>query len=133
MTMERKVLVVEDCRDLRELLYKGLALLGWDVVLARSGQEALNKLRCDSPGVILLDMRMPHINGYELARILKAHPVYRKIPILAASGYSGRLSREQCLAVGCADFITKPFAFSELETRLTDLLPAGKPKTNDAL
>lgn len=132
MTMARKVLVVEDCRDLRELIQQGLVLLGWNVVLARSGREALNKLAGNLPNVILLDMRMPHINGLELARILKAHPVYRKIPILAASGYSGRLSQDQCLAAGCADLIAKPFTFSELETHLADLLSGG-PKTIDAL
>lgn len=126
MTAAKKVLVVEDCADVIELLQKGLALLRWNVVLARSGQEALNKLQCDSPSVVLLDMRMAYLNGFELARILKAHPIYGRIPILAASGYSGRLSREQCLAAGCADLIAKPFAFSELETHLADLLPAGR-------
>ena len=131
--MARKVLVVEDCRDLRELLHKGLTLLGWEVVLASCGPEALNKIASDSPGVILIDMRMPQVNGFELVRTLKAHPVYGKIPILAASGYSDRLSRQQCLAAGCADLIAKPFAFSELETQLADLLSAGKPKTIDAL
>lgn len=133
MTTAKKVLVVEDCSDTIELLRKGLTLLGWNVVLARSGQEALNKLACNSPSVILLDVRMPEMNGFELAGILKAHPVYRKIPILAASGYSGRLSREECLAAGFTDLIAKPFAFSELETCLTDLLSAGRPKTIEAL
>jgi len=133
MTTAKKVLVVEDCSDVLELLHNGLALLGWNVVLARSGQEALNKLAYNSPSVILLDMRMPEMNGFELARILKAHPVYGKIPILAASGYSGRLSREQCLAAGFTDLIAKPFAFSKLETCLTDLLSEGRPKTIEAL
>jgi CheY-like chemotaxis protein len=126
MTTVKKVLVVEDRSDVFELLHTGLALLGWNVVLASCGREALNKLASDSPSVILLDMRMPQMNGFELAGILKAHPVYRKIPILAASGYSGRVSREQCLAAGCADLIAKPFAFSELDTHLTHLLLAGK-------
>jgi two-component system cell cycle response regulator len=112
------VLVVADCSDVLELLHLGLALLRWNVVFARSGQEALNKLAFDSPNVILLDMRMAQMNGLELARVLKAHPVYGKIPILAASGYSDGPTREQCLAVGCANLIAKPFAFSELEAQL---------------
>jgi two-component system alkaline phosphatase synthesis response regulator PhoP len=133
MTTAKKVLVVEDCSDVLELLQKGLALLGWNVALARSGREALNKLASDSPSVILLDMRTPEMNGFELVRILKAHPVYGKIPILAAGGYYGHITREQCLAAGFTDLIAKPFAFSELETHLAELLSAGKPKTIDAL
>jgi CheY-like chemotaxis protein len=126
--MPRKVLVVEDFGDLRMFLGKVLALLGWDAILADSGREALNQLEYDSPSVILLDMRMPEMNGFELAGILKRHPVYRNIPILALSGYAGPIGRQRCLAAGCDDFISKPFEISALATRLTHLVSTARQK-----
>jgi CheY-like chemotaxis protein len=122
LTISKKVLVVEDHADLLFILEKMLTFFGWDTVLAASAREALNKLELHLPSVILMDMRMPEMNGFELARILKAHPVYRNIPILAASAYSGRPARERCLAAGCDDFISKPFAISALQKVLTDLV-----------
>jgi two-component system cell cycle response regulator DivK len=121
MTSAKKVLVVEDHADLLFILEKLLTLFGWDTILAGSGREALNKLECHLPNVILMDMRMPGMNGFQLAGILKRHPVYRNIPILAASAYTGPLARERCLAAGCDDFISKPFAVSELRQVLTCL------------
>jgi len=67
--MPRKALVVEDFGDLRMFLGKVLALLGWNAILADSGREALNQLAYDSPSVILLDMRMPEMNGFDLPGI----------------------------------------------------------------
>jgi CheY-like chemotaxis protein len=121
LTISKKVLVVEDHADLRFILEKMLAFFGWDTVIAESGREALNNLEREFPSVILLDMWMPVMNGFELARILKEHTVYRNIPILAASAYTGRLARERCLAAGCDDFISKPFASSQLQKVLIDL------------
>lgn len=126
LTISRKVLVVEDHADLLFILEKVLTSFGWDTVLAGSGREALNKLERALPSVILMDMRMPEMNGFELAGILKAHPVYRDIPILAASAYSGRPARERCLAAGCDDFISKPFAISALQKVLTCLVSAER-------
>lgn len=131
MTIGRNVLVVADCTDVLELLHTGLALLRWNVVFARNSQEALNKLATYSPNIILLDIRTAEMNGLELARVLRAHPDYGKIPILATGGYSGRPTREQCLMAGCVDLIPKPIAFSQLETQLTDALLAGHAKPVD--
>jgi CheY-like chemotaxis protein len=81
--------------------------------------EALKKLEDSLPDVILTDMRMPVMNGIEL---VKAHAVYRNIPILAVSGASSRQVREECLTVGCDDFIAKPFAISVIDTALMGLV-----------
>jgi CheY-like chemotaxis protein len=128
MTISKKVLVVEDHADLLFILEKVLTFFGWDAILAGSGREALNQLERGLPSVILLDMRMPVMNGFQLAGILKEHPVYRNIPILAASAYSGRLARERCLAAGCDDFISKPFAISELQRVLLYLASTERQK-----
>jgi two-component system, cell cycle response regulator DivK len=79
-----------------------------------------------------MDMRMPDMNGFEIATILKKHRVYRSIPILAATAFPDHAARQRCLSAGCDDFISKPFAFSALQTSLTNLVSGGKTKpTND--
>jgi CheY-like chemotaxis protein len=126
ITMSKKILVVEDHGVLLELLGKSLTLRGWDTTLAGSGVEALKKLEDYLPNVILTDMRMPAMNGIELVQILKGHPVYRSIPILAVSGAASRQVRQQCLTAGCGDFIAKPFAISVIDKALMDLVSAER-------
>lgn len=130
MLKSRKILIVEDCGDLLEPLGEAVALLGWEAILAESGREAMNKLELehDLPSVVLLDMRTPVMNGIKLAASLKAHPVYKNIPILAVSGHSRGVTRERYLALGCDDFISKPFALPELEMRLTNILAVERRK-----
>jgi CheY-like chemotaxis protein len=77
-------------------------------------------------------MRMAGMNGFEVAGILKKHPVYDKIPILAASAYPGDLARARSLAAGCDDFISKPFAISALQTRLTRLVSIASQRASKA-
>ncbi len=129
MLTSKKILIVEDCRDLLDLLGEALTLLGWETILAESGKEALDKLKDQTPNLILLSMPTPVLNGIKLAASLKAHPGYTAIPILAASGNSRGLTRERCIALGCDDFISKPFALAELETRLMNILSAQRRKT----
>ena len=108
MSMSKRILIVEEHCDLLNLLGEALALLGWEPILAENIREAMNELEKELPSVVLLDMRTPVIDGVELAESLKAHPVYKNIPILAAGGYYSGLTREQCLSGGCDDFIAKP-------------------------
>jgi CheY-like chemotaxis protein len=118
----RKILIVEDSYDLREILGKLFASLGWEPILAESGREALVKLERETPKIILLDMRMPEMNGFELATTLKKHHVYGKIPILAATAFPDHIARQQCLAAGCDDFISKPFSLAALQASLAKLV-----------
>ena len=117
-----KILVVEDCYHLREILGTVLTARGWKPILAESGRKALDKLEQETPGIILLDMRLPDMNGFELAAILKKHRVYRSIPILASTAFPDHTARPRCLAAGCDDFISKPFSFAALQTSLTNLV-----------
>jgi CheY-like chemotaxis protein len=126
--ISRKILIVEDSCALREMLGTVLAARGWSPILAESGRNSLYKLQYEIPRVILMDMRMPDMNGFELAAILKKHGVYRNIPILAATGYPDYVARQQCLLAGCDDFISKPFAIAALETCLTNLVSGERPK-----
>ena len=129
MLTPKKILIVEDCTDVLDLLGEALTLLGWETILAESDQEALEKLKNETPNVILMNMRTPVKKGIKLAASLKAHPVYKHIPILATSGHCRGLSRERCLTLGFDDFIAKPLAFPELEMRLTNILSAERRKT----
>ena len=129
MLTSKKILIVEDCGEVLNLLGEALALLGWETILAESGREAMNKLELeyDLPSVVLLDMRTPVI-GIKLVASLKAHPVYKNIPILAVSGQSRGLTGERCRALGCDDFIPRPLELPELETRLTNILAVERRK-----
>ena len=131
--LSKKILVVEDSFDLLELLGSGLESLGWEPILCESGRESLAKLECETPSVILMDMGLPDMNGFELAAILKRHRVYRRIPILETTGYPSGVARQRCLAAGCDDFIAKPFAFAGLQTRLTQLVCGERLSTTMAM
>lgn len=125
----RKILIVESYGDLLDLLGEALALLGWDATLAASSWEALNKLERETlPSVILLNLRTPVMNGIKLLGLMKAHPDYRNIPILAASGQCSGLSRECCLALGFDEFVAKPLVFAELEMSLNKIVALEKRK-----
>ena len=85
MSTPRKILIVEDCADVLDLLGEALTLLGWETILAESVSEVRDKLKSETPNVIFLNMRSPVTYGIKLAASLKAHPAYKNIPILAAS------------------------------------------------
>ena len=130
--ISRKILIVEDSCDLREMLGTVLAARGWSPILAESGRKALYKLKYEIPSVILTDMRMPDINGLELVATLKKHDVYRSIPILGTTAFPDHIARQRCLLAGCDDFISKPFTFAALQTSLTNLLFRERPKAIEA-
>ena len=120
--MPGKILIIEDSYDLRKMLETALTARGWNPIFAESGQKALDKLERETPAIILMDMQMPDMSGFELAAILKRHRAYRGIPILAATAFPDHIARQRCLAAGCDDFISKPFSFAALQTSLTNLV-----------
>jgi len=122
--MKKNLLVVDDFDSLREILGTLMASFGWKAALSKNAQDALAQLDHESPAVILLDMRMAIMSGFELARMLKQHSVYRNIPILGTSADPSTTMRRRCLAVGCDDFISKPFTAVALHQRLTFLVSA---------
>src|SRR5438445_12485979 len=117
-----KVLVVEDHPDLLQFLELVLTRHGWDVITSSSAREALDKLNYTSPRLILLDMWMPGMDGFELARFLNRCPHYRDIPILAVTGLSSFDSRPLRLEPGSVEYIAKPSSPADLQARITRLL-----------
>lgn len=118
--MALKIMLVDDDPTYLELLSLYLTNDGWEVAAFSSGREALGQVRRIRPDLILLDMEMPDLSGFDLARLLKQDPKSRNIPILATAALSPPRAGE-CLAAGCDDYIVKPFKYEELRKRLSRL------------
>ena len=116
------ILIAEDERDIRELIVFSLRFGGFEVEEAINGIEAVEKARKLRPDLILMDVRMPKMTGYEACRRLKENPGTKDIPVvfLSAKGQEGEI--EQGLASGALEYIVKPFAPDELANQVRDLL-----------
>jgi FlaA1/EpsC-like NDP-sugar epimerase len=119
---QRKILIVDDERQNLELLCATLQAVGWDVITASNGRDALESVKSNRPDAIVLDMVMPVMDGFELARSLKSDPDYSGIPIIAATSLLTRADRKRCLAAGCDDYVAKPFTVGQLHQRLQCLM-----------
>ena len=117
-----KILLVEDNELNRDMLSRRLTRKGYDVETAVDGQEALDKAVSDSPDIILLDMGLPVIDGWEAARRLKESGDTDSIPIIALTAFAMSEDRDKALAAGCNDFDTKPIEFDRLLGKIEALL-----------
>jgi len=109
-----RLLLVEDNDLIRDMLARRLATRGYEVLLAADGSEALAQALADAPDLILLDLTLPVIDGWEAARRLKAEATTRGIPIVALSAHAMAADRERALAAGCDAYETKPINFPRL-------------------
>ena len=125
MSKTKKVLVVEDHADMRELLIWQIELMGFAAVAAKHGKEAVEKAVTEKPHLILMDIMMPSMDGWEAARALRAHAETKEIPILAATALFRDSDLKSCLEAGCNGYIVKPFTFQELQAKVRELLPDG--------
>jgi CheY-like chemotaxis protein len=117
-----KILVAEDERDIRELIGFTLRFAGFEVILVSNGIDAVEQAASLLPDLILMDVRMPKMTGYEACRQLKGDPATQAIPVvfLSAKGQEGEI--EQGLASGGDEYIVKPFAPDELTNQVKDIL-----------
>ncbi len=106
--MTKKILVVEDDTDNRRIVVKVLSVEGYDVVEATDGVQALSRARAEHPDLILMDLALPNMDGWEATRRLKADPDTREIPVVALTAFAMRGDEEQARAAGCDDYIPKP-------------------------
>ena len=120
--MNEKILIVDDEDANLRLLTQWLIPLGYDIELAVNGEEAVRQAREGRPDLIILDIMMPVMDGYEACRILKADPETRNIPIIMATALHERDSRLKGLAVSANDFLSKPIDQAELIIRVQNLL-----------
>jgi len=109
MTDERRtVLVVEDDENSRLMYAAALRHFGYDVAEATNGAEGIEKARSDHPGLILMDIQMPFVDGYEATRVLKHDRATRDIPIVVITAQDLRADRERALELGCDGYLVKP-------------------------
>ena len=117
-----KVLIVEDYPDMRELLRLILKSLGYIPILASHGKEGVEKAISEKPKLILMDIRMPIMDGLEAARALRDHPETKNIPILVMTALLRPPDRAACLEAGCNAYMVRPFNVLDLQNKITELL-----------
>ena len=122
--MKRKILIVEDNPDMRDLLCLIVERLFFLPVRACHGREGLEKAIAEKPQLILMDMRMPVMDGWEAARALRTHPDTKNIPILATTALARPHQLKTCLDAGCNGYIVKPFSVRTLQRKIKKLLAA---------
>jgi CheY-like chemotaxis protein len=117
-----KILLVEDNEMNRDMLSRRLVKRGYEVVVAVDGQEGVEKARSEAPALVLMDMSLPVLDGWEATRALRADPATRAIPIIALTAHAMAGDREKALAAGCDDFDTKPIELERLLGKIEALL-----------
>lgn len=117
-----KILVAEDERDIRELIGFSLRFADFEVILVKDGVEALERIPEEEPDLVILDVRMPKMSGYEACRQLKEDPTTEDIPIVFLSAKGQEDEIKQGLKSGAMEYIVKPFAPDELAEQVKDIL-----------
>ncbi len=118
-----KVLLVEDNEMNSDMLSRRLERKGFHVVVARDGLEGVSMAGEERPDIILMDMSLPEIDGWEATRRIKAAPETASIPVVALTAHAMASDREKALEAGCDDFDTKPVELSRLLDKMGNLLP----------
>lgn len=118
----KKILVVDDNTDSRELAAKVLRAKGYLIIEAIDGEDALQKACSDKPDLILMDISIPKLDGYEVTRRLKSRDDYKDIPIIALTAHAMKGDREKAIEAGCEGYIPKPVDIRELPNQIKHFL-----------
>ena len=127
--MKKKIFVVDDERDIQEILKVNLSLQNLDVTAFSSGEEALAALKNGLPDLILLDVMMDGMDGFEFCKTLRANDAYRDIPIIFLSARTEEFDRVLGLELGGDDYIAKPFSVKEVSARVKAVLRRTDTRT----
>jgi len=117
-----RILLVEDNEMNRDMLSRRLQRRGYEVLLAVDGQEGVKLARDERPDLILMDMSLPVVDGWEATRQLKAAPETGGIPVIALTAHAMATDEQKCREAGCDDFDTKPIEFTRLLEKMNALL-----------
>jgi len=120
-----RILIVEDNEMNRDMLSRRLERRGYEVILAMDGRLGLAAAHTESPDLILMDMSLPEIDGWEVARRLKSDDTTRSIPVIALTAHAMSSDRQRALEAGCDDYDTKPVEFERLLTKIQTMLRNG--------
>ncbi len=117
-----KILLVEDNEMNRDMLSRRLIKKGYELVMAMDGEQAIELAQTEIPDLILMDISLPGVDGWEATRRLKAKPETQAIPIIALTAHAMAGDREKCLEAGCDDYDTKPVEFPRLLEKIQGFL-----------
>lgn len=118
------ILLVEDHQEIWDFLSRRLKRRGYEVVVAQDGQEGIDKARSEPPDLILLDMNLPVMDGWTVAKTLRGEEATKAIPIIALTAHAMAGDREKALQAGCDDYHAKPIDFSQLINQIEAALAA---------
>jgi len=127
-----KLLLVEDSEESRDGLARHLKRKGYEILIAQDGRQGVDVARAESPDLILMDMSLPVLDGWEATRQLKAAPETSGIPVIALTAHAMAGDRERALEVGCDDYDSKPVEFGRLLAKIQFLLYRRSPPSQDA-
>ena len=117
-----KILIVEDNEMNRDMLSRRLERKGYQILMAVDGEQGVTMAQAEMPDLILMDMSLPVIDGWEATRQLKALPLMSPIPVIALTAHAMTSDREKALSAGCDDFDTKPIDLPRLLSKIEALL-----------
>ena len=120
--MSKKILVVEDTEDNRQILRDLLGMAGYDMVEAHDGAEGVAKAAEHKPDLILMDIQMPVLDGYEATRRIKADRALASIPIVAVTSYALSGDEQKARDAGCNDYIAKPYSPRQMLAKVREIL-----------
>ena len=121
--MSRRILVVEDQADNRQILNDLLTSAGYEIVHAENGEEALAAVAMERPDLILMDIQLPLLDGYEVTRRIKADPALRTIPVIAVTSYALSDDEGKAKAAGCDAYVSKPYSTRALLAKIREYVP----------
>jgi len=121
------ILLVEDNEANRDMLSRRLERRGYAVTIATDGRDGIAAARRGLPDLVIMDMNLPEIDGWQATRHLKSEPVTRHIPIIALTAHAMSSDRQRALEAGCDDYDTKPVEMTRLLTKIRGLLGEGGP------
>ncbi|MBU0934449.1 MAG: response regulator [Spirochaetes bacterium] len=117
-----RILIVDDNPDNLDILFNFLNNAGYCVLAARDGEQALRSIQLEQPALALLDIHMPGMDGYELARRIKSLPGAAKLPLIFISALHDSYNKKQALELGAADYLDKPVQNDDLQFRVANVL-----------
>jgi two-component system, cell cycle response regulator DivK len=120
----RRILVIEDQEDNRRILCDLLTSRGYEIIEATTGPDGVSTAEKERPDLILMDVQLPGIDGYEATRRIKANPILHRIPIIAVTSYALSGDDAQALEAGCDAYVAKPFSPRALLAKIRQYVPS---------
>ena len=121
--MSNRILIVEDQEDNRMIMRDVLSAAGYELIEAVNGKDGVSRAQSDRPDLILMDIQMPVLDGYEATRQIKADPNLKSTPIIAVTSYALSGDEAKARAAGCDGYVSKPFSPRQLLARVREYLP----------